>query len=371
MTLEFRFAVVSDLHVGLPETIWDHPQRFHLIEVAIPAFEQILEHLETEALDALFLPGDLVQHGERRNHTWLARRLARLPYPVYVVPGNHDLPLLPRDPERVVAAEFPQIYRRQGYGAGDRLWYSCTLAPELQLIGLNSNAYREDGEVVGRIEGEPLQWLAAELERCRDRFVIVMLHHNLLNHLPRQARHPLGRRYILENAPELLALLTAAGVELVLTGHLHVQSLRRHGRLRELTTGSLVSYPHPYRLCHLQRDDQGHTRLSVTSHRIEAVPEFKQLQRFSRRWMGDRSEAFMRRLLTRGEPALSPAAADPWLPQLRHFWADLAAGDARFRFETMPLPLRRFLEEHGNPDGGDNQSCIDWEPWPRSLPQAI
>jgi predicted phosphodiesterase len=371
MTLEFRFAVVSDLHVGLPETIWQHPQRFHLIEVAIPAFEQILEHLETEALDALFLPGDLVQHGERRNHTWLARRLARLPYPVYVVPGNHDLPQMPRDGDRIRPQEFPGLYARHGYADGDCLWYSRTLAPSLQLIGLNSNAYREDGEVVGRIDGEQLVWLAAELERCRDRFVIVMLHHNLLNHLPRQARHPLGRRYILENAPELLALLSGAGVELVLTGHLHVQSLRRHGRLRELTTGSLVSYPHPYRLCCLQRDDEGHTRLSVTSHRIEAVPQFEQLQQFSRQWMGDRSEAFMRRLLTRGEAALSAAEADPWLPELRHFWAELAAGDRHFRFGHMPPPLRRFLEDHGNSAGDDNHSCITWTPKRDGLPQAV
>ena len=57
MELNFRFAVVSDLHIGLPHTIWDHPSRFHLVEVSIPALELVLEHLHQQELDFLLLPG--------------------------------------------------------------------------------------------------------------------------------------------------------------------------------------------------------------------------------------------------------------------------------------------------------------------------
>ncbi|MEO0868234.1 MAG: metallophosphoesterase, partial [Cyanobacteria bacterium J06642_11] len=41
MALLARFAVVSDLHIALPHTVWDSPARFHLVEVSVPAFEQI------------------------------------------------------------------------------------------------------------------------------------------------------------------------------------------------------------------------------------------------------------------------------------------------------------------------------------------
>ena len=51
MKLNFRFAVVSDLHIALPHTIWDAPYRFHLVEVSIPAFEQILAQLEADPPD--------------------------------------------------------------------------------------------------------------------------------------------------------------------------------------------------------------------------------------------------------------------------------------------------------------------------------
>ncbi|MEO0708859.1 MAG: metallophosphoesterase, partial [Cyanobacteria bacterium J06649_5] len=79
--LNFKFAIVSDLHIALPHTIWDAPNRFHLVEVSIPAFEQILEQLIADKPDFLLLPGDLVQHGERENHEWMANRLAQLPFP--------------------------------------------------------------------------------------------------------------------------------------------------------------------------------------------------------------------------------------------------------------------------------------------------
>ncbi|MGH2413540.1 MAG: metallophosphoesterase, partial [Microcystaceae cyanobacterium] len=42
MISNFRFAVVSDLHLALSHTIWNHPSRFHLVEVSIPAFESVL-----------------------------------------------------------------------------------------------------------------------------------------------------------------------------------------------------------------------------------------------------------------------------------------------------------------------------------------
>ena len=77
MNLNFKFAIVSDLHIALPQTIWDHPHRFHLVEVSIPALELALDHLGELDLDFLLLPGDLTQHGERENHQWLSQRLSQ------------------------------------------------------------------------------------------------------------------------------------------------------------------------------------------------------------------------------------------------------------------------------------------------------
>ena len=72
MAYKFRFAIVSDLHIALPHTIWQHPSRFHLVEVSIHALESVLEHLTQLELDFLLIPGDLTQHGEAENHSWLS-----------------------------------------------------------------------------------------------------------------------------------------------------------------------------------------------------------------------------------------------------------------------------------------------------------
>ena len=152
MSLNFRFAVVSDLHIGLPHTIWDNPSRFHLVEVSIPALELILDHLQQQQLDFLLLPGDLTQHGERENHAWLQKRLSQLPFPVYVVPGNHDVPNLLPDEQLIGLKDFPYYYHECGYNNPEQLYYTCEVLPGVQLIGLNSNDFDDSGKQLGRLD---------------------------------------------------------------------------------------------------------------------------------------------------------------------------------------------------------------------------
>jgi 3',5'-cyclic AMP phosphodiesterase CpdA len=58
MNLNCRFGVISDLHIATHQTVQNHPNRFHLVEVSIPVLEQVLEHLESLNLDFLLIPGD-------------------------------------------------------------------------------------------------------------------------------------------------------------------------------------------------------------------------------------------------------------------------------------------------------------------------
>lgn len=360
MTSTVRFAIASDLHISLPHTIWDHPSRFHLVEVSIPAFEVVLAHLATLDIDFLLLPGDLTQHGERDNHQWLADRLSQLPYPVYVVPGNHDI-LSTQGSDRTIAAQdFPVIYRKFGYGNTDQLYYSHQLTPHLRLIGLNSIAFDAAGQQcpLGRVDESQLDWLAAELQRPTSGLTLAMIHHNVIDHLPGQRRHVLGRRYILQNAIALQQMLRSAGVPLVFTGHLHIQDIAQRRGLYDITTGSLVSYPHPYRICHLHcTPDQ--RRLEIESHPIASVPHWEDLQTASREWMGDRADPFMLTLLTHPPFNLSAEAAAPFVPHLRYFWAEIAKGDACFAFPALPDDLRQQLEQFNAIDAEGRYTPID------------
>ena len=347
MNLNFRFAVVSDIHIALPHTIWDHPSRFHLVEVSIPALEIVLEHLTQLDLDFLLLPGDLTQHGEPENHAWVEQRLAQLPFPVYVVPGNHDVPTLFANGQSIACADFPRYYRKFGYEDPEQIYYTCQLLPGVRLIGLNSNSFNEEGKQIGRVDTQQLQWLEEVLAGVGDELVLVMVHHNIVEHLPNQSRHPMARRYMLENAPELLQILRRYNVQLIFTGHLHVQDIAYSQGVYDITTGSLVSYPHPYRVFEFHRDNQGRDWLQILSHRVESVPDFPQLQHFSREWMGDRSISFLLKLLTQPPLNLPLAEAHELAPRLRNFWANIADGDALFDFPDFPPEAQRYFQKFG------------------------
>lgn len=360
MVRSVRFAIVSDPHIALPQTIAYTPQRFHLVEVSIPAIEQILRSLETQPLDFLLLPGDLTQHGERENHEWLAQRLRQLPFPAYVVPGNHDIIHPERQGHTIGLAEFPRIYQGLGY-EGDRLYYHQPLVPGLHLIGLNSIAFDAAGKQLysGFVDAEQLAWLTAKLEALRDDWVMVAIHHNVLEHLPGQSQHPMGRRYITQNRDDLIQRLRQGRVNLLFTGHLHVQDIAQLDDLWEITTGSLVSYPHPYRILTLTTQASGHRQLRVESHRVRSVPGWPDLQTASRQWMSDRSQQFMTKFLASPPFNLSPAEAARYAPAFKEFWATVSAGDGQFDYGQVPQAINQVLKTFGAVDAAGQYCPID------------
>jgi predicted MPP superfamily phosphohydrolase len=346
MNCHLRFAIVSDLHICLPHTLWDHPQRFHLVEVSIPALEAALADLAREPLDFLLLPGDLTQHGEPDNHAWLAERLKQLPYPVYVIPGNHDVPVVEADQQSIGWQDFPQFYRDLGYGATDRLYYTCLLQPGVRLVALNSNQFDPQGQQYGAVDAAQMQWLKVVLEQAQadHELVLVMIHHNVIEHFPGQSHQPFGQRYLLQEAGQLCKVLRSHGVQLVFTGHLHIQDLAYDQGLYDVTTGSLVSYPHPYRLVEIQGDLSIGLTVGITSRRVDVLADWPDLQTHSKEWMGDRGVVVLDRLLAQPPLELPASLRAKILPHLRYFWSTVAAGDPYLRFPDLPSPVREYFE---------------------------
>ncbi len=351
-----RFAIVGDPHIAVPHTIGDPNKRVHLVEVSIPALEQVFDRLETLDIDFLLLPGDLTQHGEPDNHRWLSRRLEKLPFPVCVVPGNHDIPVLNADDRSIAAADFSSYYRNFGYDNSHTLYYTREIVPGIQIIGLNSNQFDANGKQLGRLDDEQLHWLETVLGELGDKFAIVLIHHNTIEHLPGQSQHSLGRRYMLDNAKTLLQLLRNAGVRLICTGHLHVQDIVCDRDIWEITSGSLVSYPHPYRILDLHRDRAGKVALSIETERVEAVETQPNLSHFSREWLAKKSPPFMRRLLTEPPVNLPADKAEQFIDDLRYFWADISRGDAQFSFPHFPPQVRQYFESFSAVEAIDN--CV-------------
>lgn len=188
-----RLFHLSDVHFG----------PHHQPEVALAAAALVAERQP----DLVLLSGDLTQRAKPAQFRQARRFVDGLARPVLVVPGNHDVPLY-RFWERLFSPFG--AYRRH---------FASELEPqfrdeELAVVGLNTaHAWTTKH---GRIRLARLARLSADFAgdppgRCR----IVMAHHQL-------APAPgAASAQVLRNAAVAAEAFGAAGVELVVSGHLH------------------------------------------------------------------------------------------------------------------------------------------------------
>lgn len=361
--MRFRFAVLSDPHITLDSTLVDYPGRAHFYEISRQALQAVLADLRTAEIDFLLIPGDLTQNSERVNHAWLRAELAALPFQALVIPGNHDARSPTGNSEVLGLEDFAHFWQNFGYSGSPKLYYNYEVLDGVRVLGLNSNQI-QGAHVVGAIDAEQLAWLKIQLASYPQVVWLVMVHHNVLEHLPGQAHNPMTAEYIIQSS-ELVDTLRSHGAQVVLTGHLHIQDIARQDNLYDITTGSLVSYPHPYRLIDWQTG-----KLTVQSRQVSTLPGWPDLLEVSLERMVRGSERYMARLLTLPPLNLPEAEARHLAPQLRYFWSTIAAGDARFDLRELPAPVRRFFERFNDAPPADNDAVLPLSGHPELAPSG-
>jgi 3',5'-cyclic AMP phosphodiesterase CpdA len=184
---------ISDVHFGPP----------HLSELA----EKLLEFADRRRPDLIILSGDLTQRAKPEQFRQARRFVDRLPAPSLVVPGNHDVPLY-RFWERTLR---PFAAYQEHFAADlEPVWRD----DELFVVGINTAhgwTLKEGRIGLSRLR-EVAELLAAASAGV---FKVVVAHH----HLTPPPRF--GTQTVLSNAYEAIELFSAAGVEMVLSGHQH------------------------------------------------------------------------------------------------------------------------------------------------------
>lgn len=154
---------------------------------------------------AIVITGDLTDFGRPAEYERLARLIAPLAAPVYLMPGNHD--------DR---ASLRLAFPGHGYlGTEGFIQFSVAIEEDMQLIALDTCV---PGRSEGRLCSGRLDWLAAQLREQCHRRVVVAMHHppfrTLIGHMDE-----IG---LLEGADELEATIQAhPHVERIICGHLH------------------------------------------------------------------------------------------------------------------------------------------------------
>ncbi|NLC03334.1 MAG: metallophosphoesterase [Tissierellia bacterium] len=157
--------------------------------------------------------------------------------------------------ESIVQEEFKDIYHNFGYKEAilqDPTSLSYMVAPsdDMWLLMIDSNLYF-DGEGMptnrGIISTETLEWIktCSDLAKEKDAQIITVMHHNLLKHSEK-----MSDGNTLDNSGEAIALFKELDLNIVLSGHIHIQNIavdnNDHTNITEIVTSSLSVYPQQY-----------------------------------------------------------------------------------------------------------------------------
>ncbi len=283
----FKMAVISDVHLMAPsllkedgealETYIAHDRK--LLREGPALMAEASERILSESPDVLLISGDLTKDGETSSHLYLRDSclapLRKAGIRIYVVPGNHDVNnphAVEFDGDKTVrvdtpsAGEFAEIYCDYGYGealARDpfSLSYVVQLAPGLRLLCLDACRYEDNSFeqntciTSGRLKAQTVNFIKEQAKAARqsgDR-MIAMMHHGVVHHWKLQ--EAVMDEYLVKHWKRIARLFGREGIDVVFTGHFHSQDISSKGKVTDVETGSLVSYPAPIRFVSISGDN--------------------------------------------------------------------------------------------------------------------
>lgn len=204
--------------------------------------------------DAVVVTGDLTLNGEEASHEELRDLLGKLKdigIEVYVMTGNHDVNMTAYRYTNDGVKEVPSFGSQRfedhwwDFGYGDALsqdrWsnsYIAKLNEKTWLLAVDSNTGSK-----GTIRKSTLDWIDENLAKAKQEGIRVIsaTHQNLFVH-----NENFVWGYQLNNAAALIELYEKYGVEINLSGHLHVQTIVESNGIADIAVSALVDTPLQY-----------------------------------------------------------------------------------------------------------------------------
>ena len=275
--IDLSYAVASDLHYNIPDEelewfsedpIYGYANRRAAMEneSGLIIQEMLNQVAANKNMDFLLVSGDLADNGKSTvaEHEAVVAMFKDFEETsgkqIYVIPGNHDYGILGEYCE-TDAAKFRELYAEFGYDQAieeDGLSYTADLGDKYRLIALDSNdpdKSTEDG-----MTDHKVNWVIEQAQKAYDegRYPILMMHHNLLDHMPMQ--RVLSHDFIIRNHTATANKWANAGIRLVFSGHEHCSDATTHtspagNQISDFATTSLTMYPLQYRFIEMNDDE--------------------------------------------------------------------------------------------------------------------
>ncbi len=224
-------------------------------------FSRVSEDKET---DIIIIPGDLTKNGELESHKSFIKELYRLRESgkkIFVITAGHDYNdsayVLQGDGRvPVEGADFDtlcEMYRDFGYGDAISVdepthSYMAQVTEGVRMLAICCDS---KGQPKGAMDERHLAWAKEQLDKAKkdNCSVFAICHYPIIPSVP--AFDLVGDAKI-KDWRKVASFLADNGVELVLTGHMHIQSInefysKKGNRLIDICTACLVGSPAKYR----------------------------------------------------------------------------------------------------------------------------
>ena len=224
-------------------------------------FNKIADDKDT---DIVIIPGDLTKNGEKESHKSFIKQLYKLKESgkkIYVITAGHDYnehSFAFKNDKRIEVegtdfADLYDMYYDFGYSealAFDKRTHSyiAQIADGVRMLAINCDSYQNPK---GTMDDELISWAKIQLNKAKEDgcTVFAICHYPIIPSLP--VFDLVGDAKIKEWR-KVASFLADNGVELILTGHMHIQSINEFfsesgNRLIDICTSCLVGSPAKYR----------------------------------------------------------------------------------------------------------------------------
>lgn len=259
---ELTIVHVSDMHYFSPSLIENEDFMWKVamesdgkdtVQSALIAQAFVDDMLKLKP-DAVVVTGDLTLNGEEASHEELRDLLGKLKdigIEVYVMTGNHDVNMTAYRYTNDGVEEVPSFGSQRfedhwwNFGYGEALsqdrWsnsYIAELNEKTWLLAVDSNTGSK-----GTIRKSTLDWIDENLAKAKQEGIRVIsaTHQNPFVH-----NENFVWGYQLNNAAALIELYEKYGVEINLSGHLHVQTIVESNGIADIAVSALVDTPLQY-----------------------------------------------------------------------------------------------------------------------------
>ena len=285
-----------------------------MLDISEEVFVALIDTALAHKPALVLISGDLTKDGEIESHDVVVAQIDKLQAAginVLLIPGNHDIggkAYAYQGSEKVAVdvladteweSQYAWVYEQAI--AKDPQSHSYVAEPLRGVTVLGIDASHDAGE--GYLSDETLAWVLQQADdaQTKGNMVLAMCHWQVLEHVD-EGGVIADASARLRAADSVRDALMAHGVHMVLTGHVHVNSISTFrdtlqmssDSIMEISTGSPITYPCPYRWLTLSHD---RSTVTVETDYLTALLGHADLTAYSREWMKEHIKVLLPALL--------------------------------------------------------------------------